>query len=117
MTNEESFHRVTTWLKDLKAHADPDVIICLAGNKIDKKPTFDLSICEQEASKLGAKYYKTSALTGEGINEVFEGLSISVVELYKNRNRSVDPKPSTVSLNASNSSGNTDNSNTSSGCC
>ena len=114
VTNEESFHRVTTWLKDLKAHADPDVVICLAGNKIDKKPAFDLSVCEVEAHKLGAKYYKTSALTGEGINEVFESLSISVVELYKNRNKSVDPKSNTVSLNQNNATNNTESS---SSCC
>ena len=90
MTNEESFHRVDTWLRDLRAHADPDVVICLAGNKCDKTPTFDLSVCEEQARALGAQFFKTSALTGEGINEVFESLSIGVVEVHKSRNAPKD---------------------------
>jgi GTPase SAR1 family protein len=44
VTNEESFHRVASWLRDLKAHADQNVVICLAGNKCDKPETFDLVI-------------------------------------------------------------------------
>ena len=73
-------------------------------------------MCEVEANKLGAKYYKTSALTGEGINDVFEGLSISVVELYKNRNKSVDPKSNTISLNQNNAN-NGDANNAGGICC
>ena len=85
VTNEESFHRVSTWLRDLRAHADPDAVIVLAGNKCDRPSGFDLTICEEEAVKLGCRFFKTSALTGEGINEVFESLSIGVVEIDKNR--------------------------------
>lgn len=87
VTNEESFQRVTTWLRDLRAHADPDVVICLAGNKCDKTPTFDLTTAEEEAVKLGCKFFQTSALTGVGINEVFECLAISVVDIYHNKER------------------------------
>lgn len=90
VTNEESFRRVTTWLRDLRAHADPDVVICLAGNKCDKTPSFDLKACEEEARGLGAKFFQTSALTGEGVNEVFESLSISAVEVFNDRNKSRD---------------------------
>ena len=99
VTNEESFNRVSTWLRDLKAHADPDVVICLAGNKCDKTPTFNMEECEKEAAALGAKFFKTSALTGDGINEVFESLSISVVDVYKNKNS--PDKTDTIDVNQS----------------
>jgi GTPase SAR1 family protein len=56
ITNEESFTRVSTWLRDLRAHADPDVVIVLAGNKCDKTASFDLAKCEEEATKLGCSF-------------------------------------------------------------
>ena len=43
VTNEDTFHRVLSWLRDLKAHADPNVVICIAGNKCDKKHKEDES--------------------------------------------------------------------------
>ena len=46
VTNEDTFHRVLSWLRDLKAHADPNVVICIAGNKCDKKPAFDITTCK-----------------------------------------------------------------------
>ena len=112
VTNEESFRRVTTWLRDLRAHADPEVVVCLAGNKCDKGPAFDMSVCEQEARAIGAKFFLTSALTGDGINEVFESLSISAVEQYKNRNKSKDMKD-TINLKDANEDGELPDSN----CC
>lgn len=84
VTNEESFNRVTTWLRDLRAHADPNVVICLAGNKCDKPATFDLSKCDSLAKTLGGSFFRTSALTGEGVQEIFETLSRSISEVYRN---------------------------------
>jgi len=44
ISKEESFHRMVTWLKDLKANADHDCILVLCGNKCDKEPSFDLKV-------------------------------------------------------------------------
>ena len=83
VTNEESFRRVNTWIKDLKLHADPNVVICFAGNKCDQPATFDLSQCDALVKDLGGAFYKTSALTGEGVQEIFEHISDKVAELQK----------------------------------
>ena len=32
VTNESSYERVITWLRDLKIHADPNIVVCIAGN-------------------------------------------------------------------------------------
>lgn len=85
VTNEDTFHRVLSWLRDLKAHADPNVVICIAGNKCDKKPAFDISSCKEFAETLGAKFIRTSALTGEGVDTVFEELAKSIVEIYRKK--------------------------------
>lgn len=85
VTNEESFNRIVSWLRDLKAHADPNIVICLAGNKIDKTPKFNLTACEELAESLGATFITTSALTGQGVDEVFETLSKNIAEVYKSK--------------------------------
>jgi GTPase SAR1 family protein len=87
VTKEETFSRLTTWLRDLRTHADPDAVICIAANKIDRGASCDMQKCEAEATKLGAKFYRTSALTGEGVREVFESLTQSIVEIYHERHQ------------------------------
>jgi GTPase SAR1 family protein len=93
-------------LRDLKAHADPDVVVHFAGNKCDKTPAFDLKICEEEAESVGAKFFKTSALSGQGVNELFESLSRQAVTVFDKRDKDQN---NTVSLN--------ENESSSSGCC
>lgn len=88
VTNEESFHRVSTWLRDLKPFADPNCVICLAGNKCDKAEKFDLNMCEELAQSIGATFVKTSAMTGEGIAELFDKLSRNIATTYKHESKS-----------------------------
>ncbi len=38
ITNEESFRSTEKWVKELKEHADSNVIMMLAGNKLDLDP-------------------------------------------------------------------------------
>jgi len=100
VTNEETFHRVLSWLRDLRTHADPNVVICIAGNKCDKKPTFDLTACEEFAHSLNAKFIRTSALSGEGVDKVFEELAKSIVETYRTKGRAAEKEADTLRLDA-----------------
>lgn len=85
VSNEESFYNAKSWLKDLKAHADPEVVVCIAGNKCDKEPAFDLRQCEEFAKSVEAVFVKTSAQTGEGVGKLFAELTKRIVEVHKNR--------------------------------
>lgn len=87
VTNEESMNRVSTWLRDLRAHADPNAVICLAGNKCDKLPDFDTTRCQELAKEMGGAFFRTSALTGEGVQELFENLSRNIFEVYQTSRR------------------------------
>ncbi len=80
VTSEESFHRVMMWLRDLKSHADPNVVVCIAGNKCDKAAKFDLGKCEEFADSIGAKFFKTSALTGENVDKLFSSLARNICQ-------------------------------------
>jgi Ras-related protein Rab-21 len=85
ITNEETFFKAKSWLKDLKVHADPDVVVCLAGNKCDKEAVFDLKQCEEFAKTVDAVFIKTSAQSGEGVNKLFTELTRRIVEVYKTK--------------------------------
>ena len=100
VTNDESFNRVSTWLRDLRAHADPNAVICLAGNKCDKMPDFDTAKCHALAKEMGGAFFLTSAMTGEGVQELFENLSRNIFEVYQHSRRPVSKEAETMKLGA-----------------
>ena len=114
VTNEESFHRVSSWLRDLKPFADPNCVICLAGNKCDKAEKYDLAMCEELAESMGATFTKTSALTGEGIAELFDKLSRNIAVAYRHESKS---KISTREADVMKMGGATQREGTKSSCC
>jgi Ras-related protein Rab-11A len=58
ITNKQSFENVDSWLTELKAKADNDVVIFLIGNKIDLESYRVVSEIDgkQKADKLGILY-------------------------------------------------------------
>jgi small GTP-binding protein len=114
VTNEDSLNRVSTWLRDLKSHADPLCVICIAGNKCDKEGHFDLTKVDTLAKQHGAVFFRTSALTGEGVNEIFESLANNVSEVYRN-SRAASKDINNLKLNPSASTSNA--SSSTSVCC
>lgn len=84
-----SFKNVAKWLADLKTHCG-NVPIVLFGNKIDlvddgdlrsnpDKLTSDSNVKKLAEEKKFIGYYKTSALTGQGVIDAFKAL---VKKLY-----------------------------------
>jgi Ras-related protein Rab-21 len=67
----ESFEKATEWLDDLKAHVDPDIVLSIVGNKSDVATSFDFATAQAYAESIGAKAFKSSALSGVGVEEVF----------------------------------------------
>ena len=54
-------------------YAEPGVIIGVAGNKVDMPNAtgLDLEACRTACAEWGASLHFTSALTGEGVDELF----------------------------------------------
>jgi len=73
ITSRESYNHVSSWLNDARALANPDIAIVLVGNKIDL--TSEREVTFLEASRFAQEnelmFLETSALTGEGVTEVF----------------------------------------------
>jgi small GTP-binding protein len=88
LTNITTFDRLNTWIRDLKNHADPNVVICIAGNKCDKAgASKDIETFEEYARSVNGTFFLTSALTGIGIQEIFENLSTNVYEAHQANRR------------------------------
>ncbi|CAG9319868.1 unnamed protein product [Blepharisma stoltei] len=90
ITSENSFNSAKSWLEDLRI-AEPDIIISIIGNKIDKDPSLRKISFEQGrtfAQENDAIFAETSARDNLGVNEAFERLFKRVydvkVEIIKN---------------------------------
>ena len=102
LTNNTTFERLNTWIRDLKNHADPNVVICIAGNKCDKAgASRDIETFEEYARSVNGTFFLTSALTGIGIQEIFENLSKNVYEAHQaNRRNNVSTESDRLRLGA-----------------
>ena len=100
VTSRDSFTSLKQWMKELSAHSEPDLITVVAANKCDLTPSFDLLECEEYAYSIGAKFFKTSSVTGEGVELLFEGLVTTIVGQHATRERSLSTDADALNLGA-----------------
>ena len=78
ITQEKTFQNINRWAEELRAHAEPDIVIMLVGNKSDlveespEKREVLLETAQQMASASGMLFIETSAVNGVKVNEAFE---------------------------------------------
>ncbi|KAK7196976.1 Ras-related protein Rab5A [Novymonas esmeraldas] len=78
ITSSESLKRAQTWVKELRANADPSLIIVLVGNKKDLESLRQVSF--EDGQRLAAEeqlaaFYETSAKDNNNIEQVFLDLA------------------------------------------
>jgi Ras-related protein Rab-1A len=86
LTSRQTFEQLNYWFENIKIECPKDVAICLVGNKSDLKDHIDVSdedINEYLQKNNNPKFFKTSAATGENIKEVFQYISIEIMEKKK----------------------------------
>ena len=82
ITREETFSNILEWLKEVKQHANTDILLYLIGNRSDLEDEREVSrekaieFCKEYGIE---KFFETSAKTGNCVEEVF---SIASRELY-----------------------------------
>ena len=82
ITHAKTLDAVKYWMEDLGAHTDPKkMVLALAANKSDKTPEnkFVIPLGRKYAEDNGMIFRETSALTGNGVQELFRGIVESVV--------------------------------------
>ena len=78
LTDENSFNQINDWMDQIYNNTDKTLIsLILIGNKSDlvNERVIQKEKGEEMAENLHIKYFETSALTGEGINQAFEYLA------------------------------------------
>nr|AAX20384.1 small GTPase [Gracilariopsis lemaneiformis]AAY41883.1 small GTPase Rab11 [Gracilariopsis lemaneiformis] len=82
ITKKDSFDNVQRWLKELKDHADANIVIMLVGNKSDlqhlKAVTTDDASAFAESN--GLSFIETSALDNSNVEEAFRSI---LSEIYR----------------------------------
>ncbi|KAL1516586.1 hypothetical protein ABEB36_000482 [Hypothenemus hampei] len=73
ITDQDSFQKVKTWVKELRKMLGQEVSLAIVGNKIDLEK-------DRYASKVGAQHFFTSAKLNDGVEEMFLSLAKEMIQ-------------------------------------
>ena len=84
VTSIQTYENVKNWISQIREEASPNVIIYIAGNKIDLEEERKIKTEEGQklAEELGLPFFETAAKTGVNINESFEDLVEKIDVVY-----------------------------------
>ncbi|XP_064389386.1 ras-related protein Rab-5B-like [Halichondria panicea] len=73
ITNNDTFVRAKSWVKELQRQASPNIVIALAGNKADlaSKRMVDFEEAQVYAEENSLLFMETSAKTAMNVNDIF----------------------------------------------
>lgn len=77
ITSSDSFERATNWVKELQRQGNPNIVIALAGNKVDlaSKRQVQPEDAQSYAEENGILFLETSAKTATNVNELFVAIA------------------------------------------
>ncbi|BGP27600.1 small GTPase [Rhodotorula toruloides] len=77
ITSSASLLKARSWIAELQRQADPGIVVCLAGNKLDLSSQRQVTTAEAEqfAREEGLLFFEVSAKTAEGIEEMFQTIA------------------------------------------
>lgn len=116
-----TFENVERWLKELRDHAEPNIVVMLVGNKSDLRhrrtvPTEEaMAFAEQN----GLAFIETSALDSTGVEEAFRQILTEIYRLMSRKNIANEgagsslPAGQTLTVRADNN----ETSSSGGGCC
>lgn len=75
-----TYEKAQAWVKDLERQADPSVVVCLVGTKLDLAERREVATetAQRYAEENGFSFFETSARTGENIRPMFEAIAKKV---------------------------------------
>eukprot|EP01111_Echinosteliopsis_oligospora_P014729 TRINITY_DN561_c0_g1_i2.p2 TRINITY_DN561_c0_g1~~TRINITY_DN561_c0_g1_i2.p2 ORF type:complete len:212 (-),score=69.65 TRINITY_DN561_c0_g1_i2:1732-2367(-) len=77
ITSYDSFDRAKKWVKELQRQGNPNIVIALAGNKVDlaSKRTVEIEEAQSYSDENGVLFMETSAKTAANVNELFVAIA------------------------------------------
>ncbi|XP_034111090.1 ras-related protein Rab-21 [Drosophila albomicans] len=106
ITDQDSFQKVKSWVRELKQMRGSEIALIIVGNKTDleEQRAIEYETAQRYAQTVGAQYVETSAKENEGVSELFELLTQLMVEHHVQKQQ-----PNDTNNTHSNSNSNTSN--------
>lgn len=97
VTKPASLENVKRWLKELRDHADPNIVIMLIGNKTDLKHLRAVSTeaAQSYAEKEGLSLIETSALEATNVERAFMTILSEIYRIVSKRSLCSDEPSNT----------------------
>jgi Ras-related protein Rab-5C len=97
ITNRQSFVRAKSWVKELQRQGNPNIVIALAGNKLDRQDqrSVDIEEAREYADTNSILFMETSAKTNHNVTEIFKTIARKLPKSQPNRRNSgivIDPE-------------------------
>ncbi|XP_060175089.1 ras-related protein Rab11A [Lycium barbarum] len=87
ITKRQTFDNVLRWLRELRDHADSNIVIIMAGNKSDLKHL--RAVSEQDgqalAEKEGLSFLETSALEAFNVDKAFQTILTDIYHIISKK--------------------------------
>lgn len=87
ITKAQSFENVQRWLRELRDHADSNIVIMLAGNKADL--THHRAVQEADGKKLAEQenlvFLETSALEAYNVEKAFQMILLDIYKIVSKK--------------------------------
>ncbi|KAG9456920.1 hypothetical protein H6P81_001428 [Aristolochia fimbriata] len=99
VTKPTTFENVSRWLKELRDHADSNIVIMLIGNKTDLKHLRAVATEDAQgyAEKEGLSFIETSALEAINVEKAFQTILGEIYRIISKKSlSSEDPAPAGI---------------------
>lgn len=99
VTKPTTFENVSRWLKELRDHADSNIVIMLIGNKTDLKHLRAVATEDAQgfAEKEGLSFIETSALEATNVEKAFQTILGEIYRIISKKTLSSDdPTPAGI---------------------
>ncbi|XP_058090099.1 ras-related protein RABA2a-like isoform X2 [Magnolia sinica] len=92
VTKPTTFENVCRWLKELRDHADSNIVIMLIGNKTDLKHLRGVATedAQSYAEKEGLSFIETSALEAINVEKAFLTILAEIYRIISKKNLSTE---------------------------
>lgn len=101
ISNKESFQKAQTWIKELQRQANPNIVIALAGNKLDlaNKRAVSYEEAKQYADETSLLFMETSAKTAANVMDIFTSIAKKLPKSESNETANVGRGVNSRNLN------------------
>ena len=123
VTKPTTFDNVTRWLKELRDHADANIVIMLIGNKTDLKHLRAVATEDAQtyAEKEGLSFIETSALEATNVEKAFQTTLGEIYRIISKKSLSSANEPAAAAANIKEGKtiaiGGSETTNTNKPCC